>query len=94
MPTRYAGRTELPDSIKSLFRPVTMIRPDLLQICEIWLFSEGFEGARVLAKKMTTLYSLGEGQLSKQYVALVVVVVVVVATMMTRHWLRDAAACC
>jgi dynein heavy chain len=63
----YAGRTELPDSIKSLFRPVTMIRPDLLQICEIWLFSEGFEGARVLAKKMTTLYSLGEGQLSKQY---------------------------
>jgi dynein heavy chain len=64
----YAGRTELPDSIKSLFRPVTMIRPDLLQICEIWLFSEGFEGARVLAKKMTTLYALGEGQLSKQYV--------------------------
>lgn len=63
----YAGRTELPDSIKSLFRPVTMIRPDLLQICEIWLFSEGFEGAKDLAKKMTTLYSLGEGQLSKQY---------------------------
>ena len=63
----YAGRTELPDSIKSLFRPVTMIRPDLLQICEIWLFSEGFEGAKILAKKMTTLYSLGEGQLSKQY---------------------------
>lgn len=39
----YAGRTELPESIKTLFRPVTMVRPDLLQICEIMLFSEGFE---------------------------------------------------
>jgi len=44
-----------------------MIVPDLLQICEIMLFSEGFEEARVLAKKMTTLYSLAREQLSKQY---------------------------
>lgn len=63
----YAGRTELPDNLKALFRPVTMIVPDLLQICEIMLFSEGFGLARALAKKMTTLYALAKGQLSKQY---------------------------
>ena len=63
----YAGRTELPDNLKALFRPVTMIVPDFLQICEIMLFSEGFEGAKVLAKKMTVLYQLSKEQLSKQY---------------------------
>ena len=46
---------------------MTMIVPDFLQICEIMLFSEGFEFARVLAKKMTTLYKLASEQLSKQY---------------------------
>ena len=62
----YAGRTELPESVKALFRPVVVIVPDLEQICEIMLFSEGFLTAKVLAKKMTTLYSLAKGQLSKQ----------------------------
>ena len=63
----YAGRTELPESVKALFRPVVVIVPDLEQICEIMLFSEGFLMAKVLAKKMTVLYKLAKGQLSRQH---------------------------
>uniref|UniRef100_A0A8C2R8N1 AAA+ ATPase domain-containing protein n=1 Tax=Capra hircus TaxID=9925 RepID=A0A8C2R8N1_CAPHI len=63
----YAGRTELPESVKALFRPVVVIVPDLQQICEIMLFSEGFLWAKTLAKKMTVLYKLAREQLSKQH---------------------------
>lgn len=63
----YAGRTELPESIKALFRPVTCIMPDLELICLISLFGDGFLTAKVLAKKMTVLYKLAREQLSKQF---------------------------
>jgi dynein heavy chain len=63
----YAGRTELPDNLKSLFRPVTMVVPDSNIICEMMLMSEGFNQARMLAMKMTVLYKLASEQLSKQY---------------------------
>jgi dynein heavy chain len=63
----YAGRSELPDNLKALFRPIMMVVPNLTMICEMMLMSEGFDTARVLAKKMTTLYSLSEAQLSKQF---------------------------
>ncbi|KAL0208915.1 hypothetical protein P9112_011502 [Eukaryota sp. TZLM1-RC] len=63
----YAGRTELPENVKSLFRPVSMVVPDFQIIAEIMLMAEGFESAKLLALKFTTLYSLCKELLSKQH---------------------------
>ncbi|CAF0978027.1 unnamed protein product [Adineta ricciae] len=62
----YAGRTELPDNLKSMFRPISMCVPDSNYIAEIILFGEGFSDTRLLATKVYTLYQLCAQQLSKQ----------------------------
>ena len=62
----YLGRTELPDNLKALFRPVSMVVPDYDAICEIMLIAEGFMEAEMLALKFTTLYGLTKELLSKQ----------------------------
>ncbi|KAL3288579.1 hypothetical protein HHI36_003018 [Cryptolaemus montrouzieri] len=62
----YAGRTELPENLKALFRPCAMVVPDFELICEIMLVAEGFQEARLLARKFITLYTLCRELLSKQ----------------------------
>eukprot|EP00954_Amorphochlora_amoebiformis_P001995 155070-Amorphochlora_amoeboformis.AAC.1 len=62
----YAGRTELPENLKALFRPVAMMVPDTRLIAEVMMLSQGFKEALSLSLKMDTIYELMKMQLSKQ----------------------------
>jgi dynein heavy chain len=62
----YLGRSELPEGLKALFRPMTVMVPDLVMICENMMMAEGFETAKSLASKFFSLYQLLAALLSKQ----------------------------
>ncbi|KAJ5177895.1 Dynein heavy chain domain-2 [Penicillium coprophilum] len=62
----YAGRSNLPDNLKKLFRSVAMSKPDKELIAEVMLFSQGFKQAKPLSKHTVPFFDHCASRLSKQ----------------------------
>jgi dynein heavy chain 1 len=62
----YAGRSNLPDNLKKLFRSVAMSKPDKELIAEVMLYSQGFSCAKELSRQTVPFFDRCSAKLSKQ----------------------------
>jgi dynein heavy chain 1 len=62
----YAGRSNLPDNLKTLFRAVAMVKPDSKLISQVMLYSQGIVSAQQLSDKVVKLFHLCESRMSHQ----------------------------
>lgn len=62
----YAGRSNLPDNLKSLFRSFAMVVPDRKLIAQVMLYSQGIVSAEKLAGKVVDLFLLCSSKMSSQ----------------------------
>lgn len=62
----YAGRSNLPDNLKKLFRSVAMTKPDKELIAQVMLYSQGFQTAKVLAIQIVPFFERCLVNLSNQ----------------------------
>ncbi|ESP05087.1 hypothetical protein LOTGIDRAFT_151884 [Lottia gigantea] len=62
----YAGRSNLPDNLKQLFRNLAMTKPNRQLISQVMLYSQGFRQAEKLASKIVPFFKLCDEQLSPQ----------------------------
>ncbi|THY74507.1 dynein heavy chain [Aureobasidium pullulans] len=62
----YAGRSNLPDNLKKLFRSVAMSKPDKELIAEVMLYSQGFSQAKPLSRQVVPFFDRCGASLSNQ----------------------------
>lgn len=62
----YAGRSNLPDNLKKLFRPIAMMKPDRDIICQVLLYSQGFKDAEEHSEIIVPFFDKCQQNLSKQ----------------------------